>query len=91
METIFNKNGPINVGIVFLNKDYKLGEKIILKLCKFSKFLTILKYRNSDRIVEKVLDTNGLVIDVESDIEKIKQRCEIVIDLNKKIDEEEYK
>ena len=90
METLFNKKGPLNVGIIFLQKDYKLGEKIILKLCKFSKFLTMLKYRNSSKLVEKVLDNEGLIINVENNEQRIRKGCDILLDLNKKIDEEEY-
>ncbi|MBQ7667941.1 MAG: hypothetical protein IJS47_01265 [Clostridia bacterium] len=91
MATLFNKKGPLNVGVIFFNKDYRLGEKIILKLCKFSKFLTMLNYRNSSKLVEKVLDNDGLIINVENDEQYIKKNCDIIIDLNKKIDEEEYK
>lgn len=91
MERIFTKKGPINLGVIFNSADFKLGEKILMKVCKYARFLTILKYRNSRRIQEKILSFNGLTINVENTIEKIQKKCDIIIDINKKINEEEYK
>jgi len=90
MERIFYKKGPLSLGVVFNNCDYRLGEKILLKICKYSRFLTILNYRNCNKIQEKVLDLNGLTINIENSIEKIKKKCDIIIDINKKIVREEY-
>jgi len=91
MEILFDKIGPLNLGVIFSASDFRLGEKILLNVCRYSKFLTIANYRNSSRIQEKILDLNGLTINIENSIEKIKKKCDIIIDINKKINEEEYK
>ena len=39
----------------------------------------------------KILDFNGLTINIENSIEKIKKKCDIIIDINQKINEEVYK
>ena len=69
----------------------RLGEKILLKVCKYCRFLSVLDYRNSAKMQEKILDLNGLTINIENAIEKIEKKCDIIIDINKKINEEEYK
>ena len=61
-----------------------------MKVCNYAKFITILDYRNSGRIQDKILDFNGLTINIENSIEKIKKKCDIIIDINQKINEEVY-
>lgn len=91
LERLFDKNGPLNLGLIFNSSDTRLGEKILIKVCKYCRFLSIMDYRNSLRMQEKVLDLNGLTINIENAIEKIEKKCDIIIDINKKINGEEYK
>ena len=91
MERIFVEKGPINLGVAFESSDYRLGEKIVLNVCRYARFLTILNCRNSSRLQEKILDFNGLTINIENSIEKIEKKCDIIIDINQKINEEGYK
>jgi hypothetical protein len=91
MEIIFVEKGPVNIGVVFDNSDFRLGEKIVLNVCKYARFLSVINYRNSDRLQEKILDFNGLTINIENSIEKIEKKCDIIIDINQKINEEGYK
>lgn len=77
----FEDLGPLDLGIVFEQKDAKLGGKIILNIAKFCRFLTIPNYPRCRRIAEQVLKNNGLQINLENTIEKVFQKCDIILDV----------
>ena len=77
----FCDNGPLNVGIISNKNDRAIVEKIALKICKYTKFMTILNLVGRDRIANKVLRENGLVLNIENSIEKIRKKCDIIIDI----------
>lgn len=85
LEKKFNKRflerGPLDLGLLFTQSDARLAEKIILKVAKFCRFLTIPAYPRSRRVAEKVLNSNGLQINLENSIAKIREKCDIILDV----------
>ena len=77
----FEDFGPIDLGIVFEQDDAKLAEKIVLKIAKFCRFLTLPDYPRCRRIGESVLKNNGLQINLENTLEKVEKKCDIILDV----------
>jgi len=90
IEEKFNEYGPLNLGVIFENKDRKLVNKILKEICGYARFITISNCINSERIAKNIFDLNGIIINIEKDIEKICKKCDIIIDI-KKCELEEYK
>jgi len=78
----FEDFGPIDLGIVFSQEDAKLGTKIALNVAKYCRFMTIPNYPRCRRVSERILNTNGLQINLENSIEKIKEKCDIILDIS---------
>lgn len=79
----FETNGPLNLGIIFENEDRKLANKILKEVCSYARFITIPNRINSLEISKKIFDLNGIIINIEKDIEKICKKCDIIIDTQK--------
>ena len=77
----FEDFGPLDLAFVFSHDDARLAEKIIMKVTKYCRFLTIPDYPRSRRIAENVLKSEGLKINLENGIDKIKKKCDIIIDI----------
>ncbi len=77
----FEDFGPLDLAFVFQQDDARLAEKIILNITKYCRFLTIPDYPRSRRIADKVLKSEGLKINLENGIDKIKKKCDIIIDV----------
>lgn len=77
----FENLGPLDLGIIFTQEDAKLAEKIIIKIAKYCRFMTIPAYPRCRRVAEKVLSINGLQINLENSIEKIREKCDIILDI----------
>ena len=90
IEKQFNEKGPLNLGVIFENKDRKVAKKILKEICIYARFITIPECINSKEICENIFDLNGIIINIEKDIEKICKKCDIIIDVNK-CEVEEYK
>ena len=87
---MFEEYGPLNLGVIFENKDRKLANKILKEVCVYTRFITILDCINSEEISENIFKFNGIIINIEKDVEKICKKCDIIIDV-KKCELEEYK
>ena len=79
----FDKNGPLNLGIIFENKDRKVVYQILKKICVFARFITIPNCINSEEISKNIFEFNGIIINVEKDIDKICKKCDIIIDVKR--------
>ena len=90
VEKMFEEYGPLNLGVIFENKDRKLANKILKEVCVYTRFITILDCINSEEISENIFKFNGIIINIEKDVEKICKKCDIIIDV-KKCELEEYK
>lgn len=78
----FEDFGPLDLGFIFSQDDARLAEKIILKISKYCRFLTIPDYPRCRRLAEHILNTEGLKINLENTIDKIHKKCDIIIDVN---------
>ena len=83
IEDLFNKNGPLNLGVVFDNSDRCLVNKILKEVCVYARFITIYDCINSEEISKNIFELNGIIINIEKDIEKICKKCDIIIDVKK--------
>ena len=52
-----------------------------MKVTKYCRFLTIPDYPRCKRIADNVLKSEGLKINLENGIDKIKKKCDIIIDI----------
>lgn len=80
-EKRFISNGPLNLGIIFEQHDARLVEKIVLKVSKYCKFLTLPNYPRCRRLAELVLNSNGLQINLENTLEKVIKKCDIILNM----------
>ena len=78
----FEDFGPLNLGIVFSQEDARLGTKIALNVAKYCRFLTLPDYPRARRVGDRILNANGLQINLENSIEKIKEKCDIILDIS---------
>ena len=83
IEKMFNVNGPLNLGFVFENADRALVNKILKIVCVYARFITIPKCINAEKISNNIFNLNGIIINIEKDIEKICKTCDIIIDVKK--------
>jgi len=83
IENIFNEKGPLNIGVVFENTDRKLANNILKEICVYARFITIPNCINSEEISKDMLKFNGIIINIEKYIEKIYEKCDIIIDVKK--------
>jgi len=86
----FDTYGPLNIGVIYENKDRQLANKILKEICIYSRFITIPSCINSEEISKNIFELNGIIINIEKDIEKICKKCDIIIDI-KNCEVEEYK
>ena len=86
----FDANGPLNLGVIFENRDRKVVYQILKKICVYARFITIPNCINREEICKNIFEFNGIIINVEKDIDKICKKCDIIIDV-KKCETEEYK
>ena len=77
----FEDFGPLDLGLVFSQDDARLAEKIILKITQYCRFLTVPDYPRCKRLAEHVFRTEGLKINLENTLDKIKKKCDIIIDM----------
>ena len=77
----FEDFGPLDLGLVFSQEDARLAEKIVVRLAKFCRFLTLPDYPRCRRIAENVLKNNGLQINLENTLEKINKKCDIILNV----------
>ena len=63
------------------NKDRKIANKILKEICIYARFITITNCINSEEIAKNIFDLNGIIINIEKDIEKICKKCDIIIDM----------
>lgn len=80
-EKRFNDFGPLDLGLVFSQEDARLAEKIILRIAKYCRFLSIPNYPRCRRLAESVLKNNGLQINLENTLEKIYKKCDIILNV----------
>lgn len=90
IEKQFNEKGPLNLGMIFENKDRKIAKKILKEICVYARFITISECVNSNEILQNIFDYNGIIINIEKNIDKIYKKCDIIIDIEK-CEVEEYK
>lgn len=83
IEKQFDERGPLNLGVIFENKDRKIAKKILKEICVYSRFITISDCANSKEISEKIFEHNGIIINIEKYVDKIYKKCDIIIDINK--------
>jgi hypothetical protein len=83
IEKQFDEKGPLNIGVIFYNKDRKLANKILKEVCVYARFITIPNCINSEEISKNIFKYNGIIINIEKDIEKICKKCDIIIDIEK--------
>ena len=76
----FNDFGPLDLGIIFSQDDARLAEKIALNVSKYCRFLTLPNYPRCRRIADRVLKSNGLQINLENSLEKVREKCDIILD-----------
>ena len=81
IENIFDEKGPLNLGVIFENKDRILTNKILKEVCVYARFITIANCINSEEISRNIFNLNGIIINIEKDIEKICKKCDIIIDI----------
>lgn len=77
----FEDLGPLNLGLIFSQEDARLAEKIIIQIAKYCRFLAIPDYPRCRRVADMVLRNNGLQINLENAIEKIRKKSDIVLDV----------
>lgn len=77
----FDDFGPLDLGIIFSKEDARIGEKVALKVAKYCRFLTLPNLPRSRRVGDRILNANGLQINLENSIEKIKEKCDIILDI----------
>ena len=77
----FHDLGPLDLGMIFGQEDARLAEKIILKIAKYCRFLTIPDYPRCRRVAENVLKSNGLKINLENTLEKVNKKCDIILNV----------
>ena len=77
----FEDFGPIDLGIIFSPEDGRLAEKIIVRIAKYCRFLTIPAYPRCRRLAENILKNNGLQINLENTLEKINKKCDIILNV----------
>ena len=77
----FERLGPLNLGMIFLQDDARLAEKIAVKVARFCRFLTLPNYPRCRRVAEFVFYNNGLQINLENTLEKITKKCDIILDV----------
>ena len=77
----FEDFGPLDLGFVFSQDDARLTEKIIMRITKYCRFLTIPHYPRCRRLAEHIIRTEGLKINLENTIDKIKKKCDIIVDV----------
>lgn len=77
----FEIYGAINLGLFFLNEDARLAEKVIRNISKYCRFLSVPDYPRMRRVAESILRTEGLKINLENTIDKMKKKCDIIIDM----------
>lgn len=83
LEEKFREKGPLNLGVLFDNKDRKLANKILKEVCVYARFITIPNCINAEEIAKNIFIFNGIIINIEKDIEKICKKCDIIIDIKK--------
>lgn len=83
IEEQFNIKGSLNLGVLIENKDRKIANKILKEICVYARFITISNCINSEEISKNIFDLNGIIINIEKDIEKICKKCDIIIDIEK--------
>jgi len=77
----FTDFGPLDLGIVFSQKDAGLVEKIVLPVAKYCRFLSLPNYPRCRRMSDNVLKNNGLQINLENTLEKINKKCDIILNV----------
>lgn len=77
----FENYGPLNLGLVFASEDARLGEKIVKKISKYCRFLTIPDYPRCRRLADSILRDEGLKINLENSLDKFKKKCDIIVDV----------
>jgi len=77
----FDDLGPLNLGLIFTQEDARLAEKIVLRVAKYCRFLTLPDYPRCRRLAETVLKNNGLQINLENTLEKVKKKCDIILNV----------
>lgn len=73
--------GPLDLGVIFSQEDARLAEKVIRKITKYTRFLTVPDYPRCNRLADSILKSEGLRINIENSIDKIKKKCDIILDL----------
>jgi len=77
----FEDFGPLDLGLIFSQEDARLAEKIVLKIAKYCRFLTLPDYPRCRRVAENVFKNNGLKINLENTLEKVNKKCDIILNV----------
>ena len=90
LRELFEKKGPLNLGIWFEIQDAKIAEKIIGEICIYCKTLMVPNYPRCRRLSEKIMRQNGLKINLENTLAKFEKKCDSIINIkNLKISNQE--
>lgn len=84
IKSMFKEKGGLNVGLIFYDDVY-LGKKIAKEIIDFVRVLYMQSFAGSQSFAEKIFDDTGLQIIFEKDLDKIKRKNIIVIDVNDEI------
>lgn len=84
IRSTFDEKGGLNVGLIFYD-DVSLGKKIAKEIIDFTRVLYMQNFNSSHSFAEKVFNETGLQIIFEKDLDKIRRKNIIVIDVNDEI------
>lgn len=84
IKSMFEEKGGLSVGIIFY-KNVELAKKIAKEILDFVRILHMQEFYNSKSFANEIFFEKGLQIIFEKDIEKIKRKNIIVIDINDNI------
>ena len=79
---LFEKIGPLNLGVWFEIADAKIAEKLISEICIYCRKLTVPNYPRCRRLADKIMRLNGLKINLENTLAKFEKKCDSIINVN---------
>lgn len=78
----FQKNGPLNLGVLFELKDAVVVEKFLERNCIYCKNICVPNYPRCRRLADKIMRLNGLKINLENSLAKFQKKCDSIINVN---------
>jgi len=84
IKSTFVEKGGLNVGLIFY-EDVDLGKKIAKEIIDFVRVLYMQSFSRSQSFAEKIFNDTGLQIIFEKDLDKIKRKNIVVIEVANEI------